>query len=333
MNPRYNDYIETMKERKMTVKIKELTPKQGAMIPVIRDEFIAYGLSTEPADWETADAGLSDVYVVAGLDPPKLIFHFASPFEGCVAANVLNDKSFMEEKDNLPADDFVKAVHNRVQSLKTEKVLKNYIYASGYGQHDAGWVSFYNFFDRVFNLECTKKLEPLTRVTKSAGWFWAYKDIAIITDRPELLKRDKENRLHCEDGPAIRYRDGFAVYCWHGTRIPSEWIEDKANLTPTTALTWSNIEQRRCAMEILGWVNVLEQLNAKLIDTDDDPEIGELVEVVIPDIGNAKFLRVKCGTGRTFALPVPPNMKTALEAQSWTWDIDVKNFMKPEIRT
>lgn len=317
----------------MTDKIEKLTPEQEAMIPVIRDEFNAYGLSTEPADWKTADEGLNDAYVVAGLDPPKIIFHFASPYEGCIAANVLNDKKFMKKYGNLEPKEFTEAVNAEVEVLKEKKTVKNYIYASGHGQHDAGWISFYNFFDRVCGLECTKKLEPLTRVTKSAGWFWAYKDIAIITDRPEILKRDNENRLHCEDGPSIRYRDGFSVYCWHGVRIPSEWIEDKASLTPTIAIKWANIEQRRCAMEILGWANVIRQLKGKVIDKDGDPEIGELIEVNIPDIGKEKFLHVLCGTKREFALPVPPEMKTALEAQAWTWGMDEKSFIPPEIRT
>ena len=75
------------------------------------------------------------------------------------------------------------------------------------------------------------------------------------------------------------------------------------------------------------------KLDSVVVDEDGDPEIGTLLEVDLPDIGKEKFLKVLCGTGRTFALPVPPEMKTALEAQSWTWSIDEKDFFKPEIRT
>jgi len=81
------------------------------------------------------------------------------------------------------------------------------------------------------------------------------------------------------------------------------------------------------------WDKILDQLNAKVIDEDGDPEIGVLLEVTIPEIGKERFLKVKCGTGRYFALPVPPEMKTALEAQSWTWDLTSIDFKKPEIRT
>ena len=51
------------------------------------------------------------------------------------------------------------------------------------------------------------------------------------------------------------------------------------------------------------------------------------------DIGKEKFLRVLYGTKREFALPVPPDMKTALQAQSWTWGLDEKDFTIPEVRT
>jgi hypothetical protein len=146
------------------------------------------------------------------------------------------------------------------------------------------------------------------------------------------LRFDDEKRLHCEDGPAIRYPDGFSVYAWHGTRIPAEWIEDKKSLTPSFALAVENMEQRRAACELIGWDNILQQLKAKVIDKNADPEIGELVEVDLPGSGKEKFLRVRCGTGRGFALPVPPDMKTAWQSNAWTWGLTESEY-QPEVRT
>jgi hypothetical protein len=93
------------------------------------------------------------------------------------------------------------------------------------------------------------------------------------------------------------------------------------------------MEQRRAACEIVGWVNILRELNAKTIDKDDDPMVGELVRVDIPDIGEEQFLRVLCGTGREFALPVPPTMRTALEANAWSYDIPEDFIRNLEVRT
>jgi len=42
---------------------------------------------------------------------------------------------------------------------------------------------------------------------------------------------------------------------------------------------------------------------------------------------------VRCGTGRTFALPVPPDMKTAIQANAWTYGLDPKDIFNLEVRT
>jgi hypothetical protein len=144
---------------------------------------------------------------------------------------------------------------------------------------------------------------------------------------------DNQNRPHCGDGPSHKWRDGWALYHWHGVVIPKEWVTGNPP-SPADALNWENIEQRRAACEIVGWSNILKQLKAKVIDEDSDAEIGTLLEVNIPDSGKERFLKVRCGTGReNIVLPVPKNMKTALAANAWTYGIDDLKSFKPEIRT
>ncbi|WP_354132811.1 DUF6745 domain-containing protein [Bradyrhizobium sp. RT9a] len=158
-------------------------------------------------------------------------------------------------------------------------------------------------------------------------------DFAMVSDRPVTLRRDDNGRLHGETGPAIAWRDGWSLHFWHGTRIPAEWIEDKASLTPAIALKQSNIELRRAACEILGWANILTALEARTIDSDPDPQIGNLVAVKLPDLPReAKFLRVTCGTGREFAIGIPPHITRALDAQAWIVGLEPSEFTKPEVR-
>jgi len=100
------------------------------------------------------------------------------------------------------------------------------------------------------------------------------------------------------------------------------------------SFTWSNIEQRRAACEIVGWSNILKQLDAKVIDADPDHEIGTLLEVNLPNSGKERFLKVRCGTGRDgIVLPVPKDMRTALQANAWSYGIDDLKSFKPEVRT
>ena len=315
------------------IKTTSLTADQIAQIPVIRDEFLAHGLSTAPADFEAAKAAIGDAYKAAGLTPPSLYITLRSPHEGAVAAAMLADSKFGPNvRDQVWAQ-----VRDQVWDQVVDQVgaqVNGQVGRAFYGQNDAGRLSFYSYFARAVGLDFAARLEPLARLSSVAGWCWFFRGAAIITDRPELLRRDNENRLHCENGAALRYRDGFSVHAWHGTRVPAEWIEDKSSLTPETALTWRNIEQRRAACEILGWDSILSNLNARVINADGDQEIGTLVEVDLPDSGRERFLRVKCGTGRQFALPVPPEMETALQANAWTFGYDATtDFIKPEVRT
>ena len=205
------------------------------------------------------------------------------------------------------------------------------------GQTTASWIAFHTFAAKIgvkYESELWKFFTAWADLGESCSWWMAYDGLCIISDRPRTLAFDAERRLHSETGPAIAFSDGWGVHAWHGQRIPANWIDDKASLTAKVALTWPNIEQRRAACEILGWNAVLTELKAKTIDKDPEPEIGELVEVTIPDVGKERFLRVRCGTGRQFALPVPPDMKTALQANAWTYGIDdASKFVKPEIRT
>ena len=168
---------------------------------------------------------------------------------------------------------------------------------------------------------------------RAGGFRCLHEKFCVVSDFPLFIRRDDRNLPHCEDGPSHQWRDGWALYHWHGVRVPREWIEERDTLDPTIALTWENVEERRAAAEIVGWDRVLQQLSVRPIDTDPDPEIGALIEVDIPDIGTERFLRVQCGTGRTFALPVPPDVETALDANAWTYGVDGDTLSKLEVRT
>ena len=73
-------------------------------------------------------------------------------------------------------------------------------------------------------------------------------------------------------------------------------------------------------------------MDSVVIDKDEDETIGTLMEVNIPDIGKEKFLvAVDPNVGKRVGLPVPPEMETALQANSWTYGIDPFEF-KPNFR-
>lgn len=88
----------------------------------------------------------------------------------------------------------------------------------------------------------------------------------------------------------------------------------------------------RAAIELLGWSQVLEELKPVVVNKNRNPEIGTLLRADLPDAPGSQFLRVRCGTGREFVLPVPPNMKTAREANAWTYGMSSREY-RPQVRT
>jgi hypothetical protein len=287
----------------MPTYIDQISPEQEAQMDPWVDKWTKIGLSTEPMDFERAKKSAEQVYKELDLHVPKIL-PASSPKE---ASEIHKGRS--------------------KNSFDTNKFYSGNLYAA--------WGAFITFFRDVMDWEdpSLKQFKLNEELMLSCGWVLWDDDVCIIVDRPELITLDDNYELHGEEDFAIKWRDGWGVPCWHGTRIPKEWILNKDNLDPSIALTWENVEQRRCAAEIIGWNNVLNQLDCKVIDEDGDPEVGTLIEVELPEIGKERFLRVLCGTKREFALPVPPEMTTAIQAQAWTWDMELDDFKVPEVRT
>ena len=176
-----------------------------------------------------------------------------------------------------------------------------------------------------------------------------------------VVLRDPDGAVHCHDGPAVVFADGSPLYYWRGQLIPTKWIPAptekwiEKNLGSTTliprtegykpptgkqALAESNVELRRVAVEIIGWDTVVMELDPTVVDQDPDPTIGTLLRAKIP-AGSSweqerappqQFLRVQCGTGRWFSLCVPPTVRTAREANAWTYGLSPEAY-QPEVRT
>jgi len=171
------------------------------------------------------------------------------------------------------------------------------------------------------------------------GFRVMHKKFCIVSDFPEILKVDDQNQPHCEDGPSHRWRDGWELFHWHGTVVPKSWIMDSPDVKEV--LTESNVEVRAAGFEILGWANLLDHLDAKLIDKDDDPLIGELYSVKLPDLeGEHLIVKYTCPRNGIMGQPVPPRnhlndepIDTILGAKAWLAESTLAEYIPPEIRT
>lgn len=226
--------------------------------------------------------------------------------------------------------------------------------------------AYYSFYHHVVKLPVDFSVWANYEIVACAGPRYFCKRFCIVSDHPLELQTIPQRGeaitigdpggapfisrtflnmppvAHSATGPSFRWRDGFFQYHWRGTAVPQTWIEHPETIDIRSVIFEPNAERRRTAIEILGWLKILDFLQARVVDENSDPQIGTLLEADLPDPNGqsahqqqtmvARFLRVRCGTGRDFVLSVPREMKTALEANAWTFSIQPNEF-KPEVRT
>jgi len=268
------------------------------------DKWMRIGLSCEPADWETAEAGVRGCYAAAKIPTPSVLLRMGSPF-GAVMGGILAVLLLRGQ------------VRSQVRSQVWSQVESQY---RG-GQLWAGWYAYVSFFRDVCRWH-----DPVLAafawdeaVARSASWWWLHDDVCAISDRPETLHRDAQGRLHHTSGPALAYRDGWALWVLHGVRVPQELVLRAAeDLDPRVWVANSNAEIRREAVRKIGIERVCATLGASVIAHGQD-HAGQPCELVNLDLGDGRrrpYLKL-----RSVAVPglyhlegVPPATTTIAEA-------------------
>jgi hypothetical protein len=161
--------------------------------------------------------------------------------------------------------------------------------------------------------------------------------VLAISDRPEFIKRDELGRLHAIDSPAIKYRDGWSIYCVHGVSVPDWIIEKRSDITSKKIDDEQNAEVRRIMIDFYGTSRYLQDSGAMQIHKD---KYGILYRKKMEGDEDILMVRVFNSTPepdssfKEYWLRVPPNTKTAWQAVAWTFGIteNPKEY-KPEIET
>ena len=195
------------------------------------------------------------------------------------------------------------------------------------GQHDAVQLAFYDAFRRL-GIGAADRLEGLMAVARAAGWWWAFRGLVVLTERPCHLHRDREGRLHGDSGPALLYPDGFGIWAWHGVRVPREVIERR--LEPGRIARESNVEVHRVMIERYGLERYLRAVDATKLDEVHEPPFPGLLDARLwraEIVGDEPLCMVELvnstpepdGSARSYMLRVPPDVQTAHQAVAWTW--------------
>jgi len=314
-------------------KIESLTTAQWQEMREYRETQRREALRTDAIDHDGAREAVRNLYKSAGLAPPA-VFILQSPFQCLLARGLLALNSVLRDqlKDQLwtqLGDQLVDQLWDQLRGqlrgqlggqlgdqlgdqLRDHDLYQNTLFL---GAWDNYWLAFYDFPRRIgvrYKPETEAQLDAYRLYADRCGVAYFYRGVAFVSDRPERISFDHQRRLHADDGPALLWRDGFAIYAWHGLRVPAALIERRFEMTPKQIMTISNAEQRRAAIEIYGHVHGPERfvtdLGARLIAEDTAHGFPRRLY----QVENERFLHVingslePDGTRREFLLGAHP---------------------------
>ena len=338
-------------------KITKLTKEQEARLIEFREEWRQVGLCCEPADFETGDEVIRGFYKRLGK-PAPIILHFSSPAMCELAVNFVFaalkgggsqlDSQLYSQLDSQLGSQLDSQLYSQLGSQLGSQLrsqlgkLRSYFLSNRWGaQHWCAWEAFYLFGHEIgvkYKAEDISLLLEWARLSRSVGWWAPWDGICFVSDRPRHVQFDDERRLHREDGPAVSYSDGWSVYAWHGVRLPGEWVESRHTIDPAEILKAENVEQRAAGAAMVGWPRMMDQLGCKIIDSDPDPDHGDLIEMTLPGLSEpGRFLRAYCKRNGLIVEGVPrvsdidnTPINTVRAAQAWSFGMAEAGFQYPD---
>lgn len=281
-------------EHELTAEEKQLLEKVAA-----EWEQIANGGDTT-IDKNLAETSIKEVYRYAGLGSPEVAF-------------------FKGPKDAL----------RFCREELGHEITQFDAFGLGY---DAGWLAFYDFFQRIGKLpKDNKEFEVLKNMARSGVWATVLFDkLAVLIARPGGVHLDENNRMHCTTGPSVHFADGSKYFFWHGTKVTEQIIMAPDTITAKQINDERNSEVVRAIVERLGWQKFMQLIDVKLVDKWFDSQ--HKLHYELYDFKNRRFElaprllkmespQVHDGTRPTYIEPVDPRLKTCEAARKWQFKV------------
>ena len=302
--------------------ITELTPEQEGKLDQYAEKWLRIGLCCDPIDRSKASEAIDSVYKCAGLEPPKNKIFVASPFDAFVVDYLLH-------KGSVDADG------NVIRKDVKQEELASHSVAWCFGFQDAPILGFYDFFRNETDIDFSScKIDGLMDAARHCGWFIPYEDVVIVSDRPEFIRLDGQNRLHCDGDAAVAYRDGNKLYFLHGVPVDAKWaVTPSGQISSAEVLAIENLDVRREVMVKVGVERLLGTLNHSVLDVQGDYEL--LAIDLTPALVGCKFLKMVNPSIGTYHIEgVDPSCDTVVKAINWRrYGGDSSQSWSPQVLT
>lgn len=126
-----------------------------------------------------------------------------------------------------------------------------------------------------------------------------------------------------------------AIVCWHGVSVPDHVAFNPETITVREILYETNLERRRVLLERFGMERFFAELQADVIDSDEDAG-GQRRLLRVPFQGGEDIvtLEVHCpSTGRKYVLRVPPTVQSCVEGAAWIAGFNNPRRYRPMVET
>ena len=322
-------------------RIENLTAGQERAMLAYRDEWLAIGRSTEPADRATTERVLYAMYTAIGEKQPY-VWWCDGPAAGSLVRTVLRanlgDNLGDNLRANLRANLWANLRANLWANLR-DNLRANlganleYVDTWSWGSLDAYWIAHYLFpHARLHPMHTDEQMVILNgwaTIARSAFWWYTFEGVCFVCDRPTEIHKDERASLHNSSGPSVAFADGWKLYHVHGVEVPGEIIERPDTITVARIDAERNAEVRRVMIELYGADRFLVDGGAQLVHSDG---YGDLYRREIVDDEPLVMVQVinstaePDGSNKAYWLRVPPDIQTAEAAVAWTFDYQPGEF-------
>ena len=222
------------------------------------------------------------------------------------------------------------SVRNSVRNSVDE--YSSYIDLSNYG-----WVSFYDFFEKInlldnFNFKQYKKL-----IRSNVFNAYEYENYVFAIQPPVYIETNLAGRLHSTTQAAVQFRDGSEYYFINGRSIPAWIVNDKSSITKERFMKETDADIKGAIYESIGQQGMLDLLGAKVVDrreivhANGDREVVELLKTddLFKEIDNQPFAWVSMccpSTGTHYLQGVEPHHTNAIEAIASLSPFNAKDY-------
>ena len=219
------------------------------------------------------------------------------------------------------------------------------------GNQWSGYAAYLSFFRHIAKLPLDYSgWQHYEALAELSGPRVMHTNYCLVSERPTTLVTEKVEavyRPHNDRGPFCVWRDGTALYAWHGTYVPQRIIEAPETITADDITKEANASIRRVMVTKYGPQRYIQSLGVKpisVVETVRGPE--ELYRVPRPGDSDLCLARVINGTPEPLGstpdgdhwvngarwwrrdwVRVPPDHATRVEqAVAWTYGVPEEDF-------